>query len=86
METTTNFASDALFVLDAIGTTMARDDGGCGSPFPNSPKIPHNGLLPSTPIIAPASVDEELSGLASELPQESLGCVLYDEPKRPPSS
>ncbi|UNI16754.1 hypothetical protein JDV02_003162 [Purpureocillium takamizusanense] len=83
MESATDFASyasDALFVLDAMDATMTDDDGDCGTPLPSSPKTLHSGLSPSTPVIASAIADEELNGLAPEAPPV---CALHDELKRP---
>ncbi|KAL3952732.1 hypothetical protein ACCO45_012675 [Purpureocillium lilacinum] len=78
-----SYASDALFVLDAMDATMTDDDGERGNPLPSSPKTPHRVLSPSMQVIAPAIVDDEPSGFSSELPQVSPVCVLHDEYKRP---
>ncbi|KAK4074415.1 hypothetical protein Purlil1_12972 [Purpureocillium lilacinum] len=80
-----SYASDALFVLDAMDASMTDDDGECGDPLPSSPKTPCRGSSPSMEDIAPAIVDEEPSELAAELPQASPVCVLHEVPvpKRP---
>ncbi|PWI65590.1 hypothetical protein PCL_07009 [Purpureocillium lilacinum] len=78
-----SYASDALFVLDALDATMADDDGDCGTSLRSSPKTPHSGVSASMPVIAPAIVDEGVHGLASEPPQASPACTLHDESKRP---
>jgi len=76
-----SYASDALFVLDAMDATTANDDGDCGTSC--GPETPYVELSSPTPTTAPAIVDEELDGLTAELPQGSPGCVLHDESKRP---
>ncbi|PWI64077.1 hypothetical protein PCL_00009 [Purpureocillium lilacinum] len=78
-----SYATDALFILDAMDASMTDDDGECGNPLPSSPKTACRGSSPSMQAVAPVIVDEEPSGLASELPQTSPVCVLHDVPKRP---
>jgi len=78
-----SYASDALFVLDAMDACMTDDYGECGNPLPSNPKTPCRESSPSMQAIAPVIVDEEPSGLASELPQVSPVLLLHNEPKRP---